>query len=93
MTNSAIGIDLGTTHSCVSVYEYGKIEVLANDHGWKTTPSWVAFNDEERLVGDAAKHQASLNPKNTIYGSKCLLYLHSKIVHTIFSRYEATNRT
>lgn len=69
MTTAAIGIDLGTTHSCVSVYQYGKIEILANDHGSKTTPSWVAFTSEEILVGDAASHQASLNPENTIYGN------------------------
>ncbi|KAH3853313.1 hypothetical protein DPMN_095835 [Dreissena polymorpha] len=74
MANSpAIGIDLGTSFSCVGVLHHGRVEIIENDHGNRLTPSYIAFTDTERLVGDAAKNQVAINPTNTLFDVKRLI--------------------
>ncbi|CAI9298760.1 unnamed protein product [Lactuca saligna] len=69
----AIGIDLGTTYSCVAIWKHDRIEIITNDQGNRTTPSCVAFTNTEQLVGDGAKNQIAKNPANTLFNVKRLI--------------------
>jgi L1 cell adhesion molecule like protein len=72
MSRTAIGINLGTLYSCVGIFQNGRVEIIPDEQGHRTTPSYVAFNTRERLIGDAARYQMSINPENTIFDVKQL---------------------
>jgi len=73
MKGPCVGIDLGTTYSCIGIMKNNNVEIIANDQGNRTTPSYVAFTDKERFIGESAKNQAAMNPKNTVFNAKRLI--------------------
>ena len=75
----AIGIDLGTTYSCVAVWQHGRVEIIPNEQGNRTTPSYVAFTEAESLVGDGAINQVARNPTNTVFGTYVHLSTHTSL--------------
>ncbi|KAK6463000.1 chaperone [Scheffersomyces coipomensis] len=96
---TAIGIDLGTTYSCAAIFKNNKVKIIVNDQGNRTTPSYVAFTDTDRLVGDAAYYQAQFNPRNTIFGAKRLIgrefdddIVQSDIKHLPYKVVDVNNR-
>ena len=68
-----VGIDFGTTYSCVGIWQNDRVEIIATDQGNRTTPSYVGFTENERLIGDAAKNQVAMNPTNTVFDAKRLI--------------------
>jgi heat shock 70kDa protein 1/2/6/8 len=85
----AVGIDLGTTYSCVAVWleEKNRVEIIHNDEGNKITPSFVAFTDDQRLVGGAAKDQAAINPQNTVFGIFLNLFPNILLFNVIIAKF------